>query len=278
MAADTSFRWTWITRSAAPERLPEGLRPHHDVTGVEAQTDVGDLEQPPTSSGPDHGSVDADARHTHPSFPGRSHGRVDPSPSAAQPAASAAPSLVAVPTGRCREDEHPAAERRDRLRRGVDPRELALRDAGSCRTAGTNPAHEREAVRVEERSLRAAGQEPSGPKLRRPEPTERISQSTRSAAIWWPHPGTSQTPQVIGAPATRPAGDHATSSSRTGRCSSRDRSQATRQHRSSASSACRGSAAGPPPPPRTRASGAVGVCESLLEVAYASAGAGRPPP
>ena len=105
---------------------------------------------------------------------------------------------------------------------------------------GDEPRHEREAVRLEEVAP-SRGEEPVRTELRRASPRDRISESTRSAGIWWPHPGTSQTPQVIGAPATRSARSVTRPPRADGRCSSRERSHATATRiASNASSAVQG--------------------------------------
>ena len=52
----------------------------------------------------------------------------------------------------------------------------------------------------------ASGRKPRGPSSTAPRPRPATSRSTRSVASWQPQPGTSQTPQVIGAPARRSGG------------------------------------------------------------------------
>ena len=131
----------------------------------------------------------------------------------------AAPLLVPVLAGRCREDQHPAAERRDRLRRGIDLRELTLQGRRVVQDRGTNPA-----TSARPFASRSARSEPRGrnlrTELRRPQPDGPHLEHALGSHLMAP-PGTSQTPQVIGASPARPAIDHATSSSRTGRCLAR---------------------------------------------------------
>ena len=78
-------------------------------------------------------------------------------------------------------------------------------DAGSCSTTGTNWPTARSPAAASVRALAsgASGRNPSGPNSVAARPTSRICSSTRSGPSWWPQPGTSHTPQEIGAPATR---------------------------------------------------------------------------
>ena len=72
-----------------PSERQRVTRPHDDVTGIEAQADVGDLEQPfhvPRSLY--HGPVMRVHGHTQSAFAGQATTRSIPRPSAAQPTAS----------------------------------------------------------------------------------------------------------------------------------------------------------------------------------------------
>src|SRR5690606_26382251 len=71
-------------------------------------------------------------------------------------------------------------------------------------TTGTNAptAASPASASTRARSAGASGSQPCGPNSVATRPTSRISRSTRSGSSWWPQPGTSQTPQLIGAPAT----------------------------------------------------------------------------
>ena len=214
------------------------------MTGIEAQADVGDIEQPLDVLGSLHDRAVVWVHgHAEPTFAGRGHHAVDPLPERAPSGGIQPPgSLVALPAGRRREDEHAAAERRDRLRRGIDPRELSLEGRRVVQDRGDESRHEGEAVRVEERALRAAGQEPVRTELRRTEPEgSHLGEHALGRHLVAP-PG-----HLADPPGDRRArhalGEirHATSSSRTGRCSSRERSHATATRiASNASSAVQG--------------------------------------
>ena len=107
---------------------------------------------------------------------------------------------------------------------------------------GDEPRHEGQAVRVEEGPLRAAGQEPVRTELRRTQPEgSHLREHALRRHLMAP-PG-----HLTDPPGDRRAGHalgeirHATSSSRTGRCSSRERSHATATRiASNASSAVHG--------------------------------------
>lgn len=76
---------------------------------------------------------------------------------------------------------------------------------GSCSTTGTNPPTARRptSARVFAFSAGSSGRNPSGPNSVAARPTSRISASTVCGSYCQPHPGTSHTPQEIGAPAIR---------------------------------------------------------------------------
>ena len=78
---------------------------------------------------------------------------------------------------------------------------------GSCSTTGTNPptasGRARRRARASSAGRRAGSRR--GRTRWRPGRRSRISPSTVAGSSWWPQPGTSQTPQEIGAPAMRSA-------------------------------------------------------------------------
>ena len=79
---------------------------------------------------------------------------------------------------------------------------------GSCRTTRDELADRRQPVAAQRRGLvlGGVGQEPVGAELGGGQAElAHLGEHRRPAASWWPQPGTSQTPQEMGAPAMRSA-------------------------------------------------------------------------
>ena len=105
-----------------------------------------------------------------------------------------------------RRDEHRAAGRGEELRGSADVgQRRGARAAGSWSTTGTKPPMNPipYSDNTERSSAGSRGRNPGAPSSVATRPSERISDSTRSAGNITPQPGTSQTPHVIGAPARR---------------------------------------------------------------------------